>query len=152
MPAMTDSDGWEVEFYSDANGREPCREWADGLSPQKSAAFIEAVRLVLAPRGLDVVETEFGKALGDGLYELRVRWTAAEIRQKLGGLPPKEVGRHPEKILLRVFFCTAGRKVILLMSGYDKARDPSDRRQRREIAKARKLLRAHREAGRRQKR
>ena len=133
------------------NGREPCKDWADGLSPQKRAAFTEAVRLVLAPRGLDVVETEFGKALGDGLYELRVRWTAAEIRQKLGRLPPKEVGRHPEKILLRVFFCTAGRKVILLMSGYDKARDPSDRRQRREIGKARKLLKAYRQAERRQK-
>ena len=137
MPPLTDIGDWEVEFYSDENGREPCEDRADGLSPQKRAAFTEAVRLVLAPRGPAVVETEFGKAPGDGLHELRVRWTAPEIRQKLGGLPPKEVGRRPEKILLRVFFCTAGRMVILLMSGYDKARDPVDRRQRREIARAR---------------
>lgn len=46
----------------------------------------------------------------------------------------------------RVFFCTAARKIILLVSGYDKARDPSDRRQQREIARARRLLTAYREA------
>jgi putative component of toxin-antitoxin plasmid stabilization module len=121
-------------------------EWADDLSPQKRAAFAAAVRFVLTRRGLDVVETEYGKALGDGLYELRVRWTASEIRHKIEGLPPEDVGEAPEAILLRVFFCTAGRKIILLLSGYDKARDPSDRRQQREIAKARKLLTAYRES------
>lgn len=58
---------WDVEFYADENGREPCREWAERLSPQKRAAFIAAIRLVLACRGLDVVKTEYGKALGEGL-------------------------------------------------------------------------------------
>ena len=53
-----------------------------------------------------------------------------------------------EAIALRVFFCTAGRKIILL-GGYDKARDPSDRRQRRVIARARKLLTAYRQSERR---
>lgn len=48
------------------------------------------------------------------------------------------------KILLRVFFCTGpGRKIILLLSGYDKGKDPSGRRQQREIVKARKLYTAH---------
>lgn len=51
--------------------------------------------------------------------------------------------------MLRVFFCTAGRKVILLLSGYDKARDAGGRRQQREIVRARKLLRAYRESQRR---
>jgi hypothetical protein len=142
---------WDVEFYGDEHGREPCRNWADDLSPQKRAAFAAAVRLVLARRGLDVVATEFGKALGGGLYELRVRWSAAEIRHKVEGLPPKDVGQSPEKILLRVFFCTAGRRIILLMSGYDKAKDPSERRQNREIAGARKLVTAYLEAQRRSK-
>jgi hypothetical protein len=128
------------------------RAWADDLSPQKRAAFIEAVRLVLARRGPAVVESEYGKALGGGLYELRVRWSAAEIRHKVQGLPPDDVGKAPEKIMLRVFFCTSGRKIILLMSGYDKARDASDRRQEREIAKARRLLRAHQEAEKRGRR
>lgn len=143
---MVEAGEWDVEFYADESGREPCRQWADDLSSQKRAAFAAAIRLGLVRRGLDVVETEFGKALGDGLYELRVRWSAAEIRHKVEGLPPDDVGQTPEKILLRVFFCTAGRKVILLMSGYDKAKDPSERRQDREIAKARTLLKAYREA------
>jgi hypothetical protein len=148
---VTEGGEWDVEFYSDEAGRAPCREWADGLSSQKQAAFLETIQLVLRPRGLDVVETEYGKALGGGLYELRVRWSAAEIRRKIEGLPTDDVGRRPEKILLRVFFCTAGRKIILLMSGYDKAKDPSERRQGREIARARKLLRAYQEAQRRQR-
>jgi putative component of toxin-antitoxin plasmid stabilization module len=145
---MADAAEWDVEFYAEQGGREPCREWADSLSPQKRAAFAAAVRLVLARRGLDVVGTEYGKALGDGLYEFRVRWTASEIRHKVEGLPPAEVGA-PEAIVLRVFFCTAGRKVILLLSGYDKARDAGGRRQQREIVRARKLLRAYRESQRR---
>jgi hypothetical protein len=143
---VANAGGWGVEFYADEGGREPCREWADDLSPQKRAAFASAVRLVLARRGLDVVETEYGKALGEGLYEFRVRWTASEIRHKVEGLPPEDVGGAPEAILLRVFFCTAGRKIILLLNGYDKARDPGERRQQREIARARKLLTAYREA------
>ncbi|HUZ56809.1 MAG TPA: hypothetical protein VMU94_30340 [Streptosporangiaceae bacterium] len=143
---MADADGWNIEFYAGNDGREPCREWADGLSPQKRAAFTAAVRLVLARRGLDVVETEYGKALGDGLYEFRVRWTASEIRHKVEGLLSEDVGGAPEAIMLRVFFCTAGRRIILLLGGYDKARDPGDRRQQREIAKARKVLTTHRES------
>jgi hypothetical protein len=143
---VADDGRWHVEFYADDHGREPCREWADRLSPQKRAAFVAAVRLVLARRGLDVMQSEYGKALGEGLYEFRVRWTESEIRHKLEGLPPEDVGRAPEAIMLRVFFCTAGRRIILLLSGYDKARDVSQRRQQREIARARKLFRAWRES------
>lgn len=144
------SGGWAVEFYSDDSGREPCREWAENLSPQKKAAFQAVLRLVLIPRGLDIVGSEYGKALGQGLYELRIRWTAAEVAHKVTGLDPAEVG-PPEKILLRVFFCTAGRKIILLMSGYDKADDPSERRQNREIQRARKMITAHEEARKRER-
>jgi putative component of toxin-antitoxin plasmid stabilization module len=142
----TDEDPeWDVEFYADENGREPCREWAERLSTQKRAALMAAIRLVLASRGLGVVKTEYGKALGEGLYEFRIRWTAAEISHKLSGLPAGDVGGAPEEILLRIFFCTAGRKVILLLGGYDKARHSSDRWQQREIAEARGCLKAHRE-------
>ena len=51
----------------------------------------------------------------------------------------------------RAFFCTAGRKIILLLSGYDKARHPSDRWRQREIAEARRYLAAYRERQRRVK-
>ena len=94
---------WDVEFYADDNGREPCREWAERLSPQKRAAFIAAIRLVLACRGLDVVKTEYGKARGEGLYEFRIRWTAAEISHKVSGLPAADIGGAPKEILLQAF-------------------------------------------------
>jgi hypothetical protein len=100
---------------------------------------------VLAERGLDVVETEYGKPLGGGLYEFRLRWTAAEVRNKAGRVSDPAAAKS-ENIKLRVFFCTAGRKIILLLSGYDKGRDTSGRRQDREIARARKLMTAHQEA------
>jgi hypothetical protein len=142
---------WEVEFYADESGREPCRAWMGTLAPQKRIALEEAIRLVLARRGLAVVETEFGKALGGGLYEFRLRWSAAEVQRKVEGVAG-ETAAKAEKIMLRVFFCTSGRKIILLLSGYDKARDPGKTRQGREIAQARKLLTAHEEAERRRKR
>jgi hypothetical protein len=120
------------------------------LTLQKRIAREEAIRLVLARRGLAVVETEFGKALGGGLYEFRLRWSAAEVQRKVEGVAA-ETAAKAEKIMLRVFFCTSGRKIILLLSGYDKARDPGKTRQDREIARARKLLTAHEEAERRKR-
>jgi hypothetical protein len=101
--------------------------------------------------GLDVVKTEYGKALGEGLYEFRIRWTAAEISHKVSGLPAADIGGAPEEILIRAFFTTGGRKIILLLSGYDKARHSSDRWQQREIAEARRYLAAYRERQRRAK-
>ena len=50
------------------------------------------------------------------------------------------------RFLLRAFFCTSGRKIILLLSGYDKAKEPGHRRQERAITQARKLQAAHQEA------
>jgi hypothetical protein len=58
---------WNVEFYADEQGHEPCRQRADGLSPRKQAAFTAAVRLVLGRCGLDVAESEFGKARPHGV-------------------------------------------------------------------------------------
>lgn len=99
-------------------------------------------------RGIDVVGTEFGKALGKGLYEFRLRWTAKEVADKVS-VALAETPGESESILLRVFFCTAGRKIILLLSGYDKGIDGSSRRQDAEIARARKCLTAYREASKR---
>jgi len=46
------------------------------------------------------------------------------------------MGAEPTKILLRIFFTTYGAGVLLLLSGYDKATDPSKGRQKREMKKA----------------
>ena len=42
-------------------------------------------------------------------------------------------------VLIRVICTFHGDKIVLLSSGYDKKKDPSDKRQQREIAKARKI-------------
>ena len=118
---------WTIEFYRDQQGREPCRVWMDKLPDAKRAALLTALDLVLAERGLNVVETEYGKPLGDGLYEFRLRWTAAEVRVKAGRVSAAASAKA-EKIMLRLFFCTSGRKIILLLSGYDKGKDQSGRR------------------------
>lgn len=70
------------------------------------------------------------------------------MRHKAGRVSDDAAGKA-SKILLRVFFCTAGQKVILLLSGYDKGRDDSPRRQDREVARARKMIVAWREVRRR---
>jgi hypothetical protein len=132
---------WTIEFYADQNGREPCREWMEKLGRVERDAIETAIELVLAERGLDVVATEYGIALGGGLYEFRLRWTAAEVSAKVGRVSDAAAAKSG-RILLRVFFCTSGRKVILLLSGYDKLRDASRKRQDTEICHARKLLTA----------
>ena len=137
-------------FYRDGDGREPCRVWAESLSLQKNGAFRAVLKHVLIPRGLDVMATEYGKALGQGLYELRIRWTAAEIEHKTTGLDVADIG-PPENILLRVFFATAGRKIILLINGYDKAEDPEERHQGKQIERARAMLTAYNEGQKRSK-
>jgi hypothetical protein len=130
---------WTLEFYADEHGREPCREWLErDLSDVQHDALVEALRLVLGERGPDVCRTEWGKALGGGLYEFRVRHTAKEIAAMFGGAPPG--AKAGERVLLRVFFHAYGDRVVLLLGGYDKGKDTSERRQKREIATARKRL------------
>src|SRR5258707_11864911 len=94
---------WTVEFYRDENGREPCRQWMEKLRREQRIALETAIEVVLAERGLDVVETEYGKPLGGGLYEFRLRWTAAEVRAKAGRVSDAAAAKA-EKIMLRVFF------------------------------------------------
>ncbi len=143
-------DQWRIEFYADENGYEPCRAWMGKLEAEKRIALEEALRLVLAQQRTNVVESQWGKALGQGLYEFRLRWTAAEVRAKAGRVSD-DAAAKAGKILLRVFFCTSGQKVILLLGGYDKGRDDSSRRQGREIARARTAMTAHKQAQRRRR-
>lgn len=138
------TDVWDIEFYADRTGYEPCRAWMDKLPEYQRIALAEALDLVLGAYGMAVVGTEWAKALGQGLYEFRLRWSADEVRHKVG-LVSEGAAPRAGKILLRVFFCTSGKKVILLLSGYDKGKDDNSRRQAREIAKARKAMSTWRE-------
>lgn len=130
---------WSVEMYTDVRGHCPIQGWFDGLSAAKFAAMDAAIRHRLQKQGIDLARSAWLKPLGGGLYEFRVRSTAAEIVRMYtdaGHVPPEDT----ETILLRVFVSFHGNRVVLLLDGYDKAADPSLKRQQREIAAARKLL------------
>lgn len=132
---------WSVEMYTDARGHCPIQGWLDGLSAAKFAAMDAAIRHRLQKQGIDLAGSAWLKPLGGGIHEFRVRSTAAEIVRMYtdaGHVPPEDT----ETILLRVFVSFYGSRVVLLLDGYDKAADPSPKRQQQEIAAARKLLAA----------
>jgi hypothetical protein len=91
--------------------------------------------------GVGVCATQFGRQLGEGLCEFRLRYNLAELVHRFEGRAPQRGRRSSEEILLRVFFHAHGDRVILLLHGYDKGADPAPRRQQREIAEARRGLR-----------
>lgn len=136
---------WTIEFYEDGNGKRPVEAWMDALGDIQLGALAAAIEEVLAKRGLDLASTPWLKALGESLYEFRVRHDEATIRALYtdsGAQPPTK----PAKLLLRLFVHFHGQRVILLLHGYDKGKDDSPRRQNREIQEARKRLRAWRAA------
>lgn len=94
-----------------------------------------AMREVLQELGVGVCATEFGKQLKQGLFEFRLRQKAGEVRGA------KTVKLPPEELLLRVFCHAYGDQLVLLLGGYDKAEDPSKKRQGKEIEEARARLR-----------
>jgi hypothetical protein len=132
--------GYKIEFFRSVDGSEPVRRFIDSLSNDKRDALLAALAHVLARQGLDVCRSEWGKQLGGGVAEFRLRHDEREIlvrdRVTMSDLP----GSSPEKILLRVFFHAHGKRLILLLSGYDKGARPNARHQQREIERARTHL------------
>jgi len=129
-------DAWQLEVYETEEGRQPFSAWAEKLPETKFVSLDAALRIVLAVKGLDLARTEWLKSLGAGLHEFRIRHDAEEIRHMFGDEAPGR-GRRRERILLRVFVHFHGARVILLLGGYDKGKDPNERRQQREITQAR---------------
>ena len=123
---------YELEFYEDASGDQPVLRWLrEELTLAKRKALGYAMNAVLQQLGLGVCGTEFGKQLGGGLFEFRLR---RDLRNPAGAR--EEGGR----ILLRVFCHAHGDRLLLLVGGYDKGEHPSPRRQGTEIALARARL------------
>jgi len=115
-----------LEFYEDERGDKPVLRWIrEELSRTQRATVGQAMREVLQEEGVGVCGTEFGRQLGKGLFEFRLR---------------RSVEETGEKILLRVFCHAYGNRVVLLLGGYDKGADPSPRRQNEEIMIARSRL------------
>lgn len=116
------------------------------LTETKRAALLAALERVLAYQGTQVVSTGWGKNLGGGLYEFKIRKTAAEIaalHPDHPGKTPVPEGLPPEDVKLRVFFAARGEKLLLVLSGYDKGVNDKDKRQQEEIKEARKYLREY---------
>ncbi|GBE23378.1 MAG TPA: hypothetical protein ENH00_15000 [Actinobacteria bacterium] len=116
--------------------------FVDNLEPYKRGALPAALQEILARHGKDVCNTEYGKNLGKGLYEFRLRHTYDEIvaqHSDAGSIAPPSRDRDA-CVPLRVFFYPHGDKLILLLSAYDKGRQASSRRQDKEIKRARRFL------------
>jgi len=129
---------YELEFYEDANGDQPVRRWLrDELSPRKRRALGRAMGRILQALGVGVCGTEYGKQLGGGLFEFRLRGRdLARVVPAAGAGDPAEA-----RMLLRVFCHAYGDRIVLLLAGYDKGEHTSARRQSAEIALARSRLR-----------
>jgi len=94
---------YTLEFYEDERGDRPVLRWIrEELTPTQRAALGQAMREVLQEKGIGVCGTEFGKQLGKGLFEFRLR---------------RSVGEVGERILLRVFCHAYGSRVVLLLGG-----------------------------------
>jgi hypothetical protein len=137
-------ENYEIEIWTDEHGNSPVETFLESLDEGRRAAADAAITYILGRRGPDVCQTEWGKNLGKGLMELRIRHELDEILSLAGVAELAERWEAPDsKVLLRVFFHAHGNKVVLLLSGYDKAADPSSGRQNREIDQARRMLRAY---------
>lgn len=108
---------WRIEYYVDEFGRAPFRRWVDGLPALQAQLVWKAVADELAMRGPDVCADHWGRNLGGGLYECRIR---------------------RQHVVLRVFFCTDHGRVVVLLGGFDKGSQP--KRQGAAIAVARQRL------------
>jgi hypothetical protein len=133
---------YEIEFYEDRDGDAPVLRWLrEGLTPQKRRALGSAMNEILQHEGPNVVNTNFGKALGRGLFEFRLDQDIEQILARRAKQPKrKDVAGDAGRILLRVFFHVHGNRLILLLGGYDKAEHTSHSYQQTQIELARRRL------------
>ena len=124
---------WTVEYEDDR-----FEKFFDSLPAYEQAVLTAAIEHVLTVHGIDICAGEWGKPLGDGLFEFRVRRPLPAILSEAGAAKPPDLAGSDRQVLLRVFCTFHGDRIVLLYSGYDKKRDPSARRQQREIKRARK--------------
>jgi phage-related protein len=131
---------YTIEFYADPEtGREHVREWIkEDLTPFQRRSIGIAMSEILEVNGINVCDTEYGKNLGQGLFEFRLRHGADEVAAMFTTRTPDE--RDKEPILLRVYCHAYGDKIVLLLAGYDKQADAGKKRENQEIMLARKRL------------
>lgn len=113
---MSEPITWKFEILDPVALRKSLKQ----LSQKQYFDLLEHIGASLSILGLRVFQTGAAKWLGGGLAELRYR-------------------ENPD-VLVRVFFCIRNGEFILLLSAYDKKRDPSVKRQQAEIKLARKIM------------
>lgn len=125
-------DPWRIELASG-----DFESFVRSLGEYEQVVLDAAITQVLAIEGPAICESEWGKALGRGLYEFRIRKSLNAIVGTAGELRTRGGKRS---VLLRVFCAFERGRVVLLLGGYDKRKDASGSRQQREIAVARRVL------------
>ena len=100
-----DPSPFRLEFYEDQNGVQPVRRWLmSDLSAEERRTVGAAMREILQQQGIGVCGSGFGRQLGGGIFEFRLR----------------------ESLLIARVFCHAhGDRLILLLGGYDKGPAPT---------------------------
>jgi hypothetical protein len=134
-----------IEFYEDALGRSPVFRWiTEELHPRARRAVTAALEAVLAKQGIRVCATEFGRNIGDGIFEFRLRHDESEIRRRVGLVTSPVQEEISGRILLRLFCHAHGDRRILLLAGYDKGANSHPRYQQTQIRLAKNRLSAWR--------
>ncbi len=133
---------YAVEFFLEDDGSSPVARWiTEELSAAERRAVTAALSELVAEMGKDICATDFGKNIGGGLIELRLRQSEEQFLKRIGKKPAEPHAKDETvAILLRVFFHPHGEKRILVLHGYSKQDNPSKRHQQAQIGVARKRL------------
>ena len=126
---------WSTQTLSEFD-----RWYSKELTSYEQAVFTAAVENILEVYGMEICSGEWGKALGQGLYEFRIRQSLHAIMTFGHAEPSIAKPGEDREVLLRAFVTFHGDKATLLIHGLNKKNDSSKKRQDKEIAKARGVL------------
>lgn len=126
---------WTLKIFGRSYGR-----FYSSLTTYQQLVVDSALLNVLSVEGIAICSGEWGKPLGGGLYEFRIRKSLLVIENptNTASVTPSPDARNAP-VLIRIFCTFYGDKIVVLHHGYDKQRDTSSTRQQREIRTARKL-------------
>jgi hypothetical protein len=138
-----DRGSWTLAYLELPDGTSPYDAFLRRLNPYQRVVVTTALETILAAEGTAVCQTEWGKSLGGGLYEFRIRRSLGTIADSAGlPVPPGLDADRP--VLIRVFFTVRAGRVIVLLGGFDKQRRSSASWQDKQIRRARALLKESR--------
>ena len=135
---------WTLQFYKQPGGQIPFELFRSSLRPAEMVVLDICVEEILRRLGNNVCSSTWGKSLGAGLYEFRINRSLSALCNELQIQSPNFL-KSDRLVLLRVFFAVEGSRIVVLLSGYDKGRSSSRKKQQGLIKAARKLLKQHKQ-------